>query len=56
MVKRLEWATGSIVRHGVSEEMIYTCSPSLHPAAFRIALSAPLCATFLVLSAMILFS
>lgn len=56
MVKRLEWATGSIVRRGAAAEVVYTCPQSLHPAAFRIALSTPFCATFLVLSAMVLFS
>ncbi len=55
MVKRLEWATGSVVRRGAHEEFIYTCPPSVHPAAFRIAVSTPLCATLLLLSAMIQF-
>lgn len=56
MVKRLEWATGSVVRSGAHEQAVYTCPPSLHPGAFRIALSTPLCATLLMLSAMVLFS
>ncbi|GJE16069.1 hypothetical protein [Methylobacterium marchantiae] len=56
MVKRLEWATGSVLRRGAGEDSLYICPPSLHPAAFRIALTTPLCATLLVLSAMVLFS